>query len=373
MGKVADRLWYNAAMKRVPLTGAFELLPMCNLQCKMCYVRKSLKEVNELGGLIETERWIELAKQARDAGMLYPLLTGGEPFLHKDFQKIFTEFQALGLQISINTNATLITESMAKWIATHRPTRMNITLYGSSEESYQNLCGDGDAYARMCRAVEWLKKYDIPIKFNTSITPQNYEELDSIMAFARKEERPIQVATYMFPPVRRNEELVGQNERLEASIAGLARVKADWLQGNQEWFLGQASKFQRFVPLDKISFDKLPPGNGQEMRCRGGRCSFWIDWQGNMGNCGMHSTVKVLIEGKSFLECWNQIEKETEKIKYYSVCEMCPNYRLCHTCIAMVHNECGTCDGRPEYICKMNESAAINYKKYAEKLISELE
>lgn len=45
MGEITDRLWNKAGMMRLPLTGAFELSPVCNLHCKMCYVRKSTSEV----------------------------------------------------------------------------------------------------------------------------------------------------------------------------------------------------------------------------------------------------------------------------------------------------------------------------------------
>ena len=88
MGAIQDRLWEKAVKHRFPLTAAFELLPNCNLQCKMCYVRKSMAEVNEMGGLLTTDEWLSYARQARDLGMLYPLLTGGEPFLRDDLQEL---------------------------------------------------------------------------------------------------------------------------------------------------------------------------------------------------------------------------------------------------------------------------------------------
>ena len=187
MGTLVDRLWDKAAVSRVPLTGAFELLPVCNLQCKMCYVRKSMAEVNEMGGLISADRWIDWAGQARDLGMLYPLLTGGEPFLRRDFFDIYAAVLQMGLQPSINSNGTLITKEIAKWLSTHRPVKINITLYGASEKTYQALCGDGDAYNRVRRAVEWLKQYGVPVKFNSSITPENVADLADI--FDRSEER----------------------------------------------------------------------------------------------------------------------------------------------------------------------------------------
>ena len=179
--KISDRLWKKAGLMRIPLTGAFELLPMCNLQCKMCYVRKSREEVEKMGGLLSADQWLSFAEQARDGGMLFPLITGGEPFLRKDFCQIFEGMRAMGLQISINSNGTLINREMAEWLGYHKPTRINITLYGASEESYQNLCGDGSAYTRVLEAVKWLKEYNVPVKFNTSITSENIGDLEQLI------------------------------------------------------------------------------------------------------------------------------------------------------------------------------------------------
>lgn len=369
-GTISDRLWNKAGQLRIPLTGAFELLPMCNLHCKMCYVRKSMAEVNALGGLLDTQQWLDIARQAQAEGMLFPLLTGGEPLLRQDFCEIFAKMLEMGMQVSINSNATLIDEPMAKWLGTHLPIRINITLYGASEESYQNLCGDGDAFNRVHRAVEWLKRYGVPVKFNTSITPENVNDLEQLIAYAKSTDSPIQVATYMFPPVRRDERMIGENHRLSPEEAGLARVKADWLQAEPAWFLGQAERFRHFVPVDKEMLAKQAAAESQQMSCRAGRCSAWIDWQGNIGNCGMYTSVKHPLLGKSFADAWKQVVEETDQVRYSPVCTNCPNYRLCHACIAMVYNETGDLNGHPEYLCRMNAAAARYYQEYAKTIPS---
>ena len=48
-GTISRRLWAKAGAERIPLTGAFELLPICNFACKMCYVRKSRAEQENAG------------------------------------------------------------------------------------------------------------------------------------------------------------------------------------------------------------------------------------------------------------------------------------------------------------------------------------
>lgn len=368
MGEISDRLWNKAGAMRIPLTGAFELLPVCNLHCKMCYVRKSMAEVNAMGGLLPAEEWLDYARQARNEGMLYPLLTGGEPFIRQDFQEIMAGMLEMGLQVSINSNGTLIDEPMAKWLGEHKPVRINITLYGASEESYEKLCGDGDAFNRVQRAVTWLKQYNVPVKFNTSITPENVDDLESIMAYAKSIDSPIQAATYMFPPVRRDAGMIGINDRLSPEEAGLAKVKADFLQSDSHWFLGQAERYSHFVELTDEMLAKLSSGESQAMSCRAGRCSFWLDWQGNIGNCGMYTSAKIPLKNHSFAEAWRQVVEETEEIRFSPFCTNCPNYRLCHACIAMVYNESGTVNGRPEYLCRMHAAAAKYYQEYARRI-----
>ena len=306
--------------------------------------------------------------QARDCGLLYPLLTGGEPFLRNDLCEILSGMQQMGLQVSINSNATLIDEPTARWLGKHRPTRINITLYGSSEESYQRLCGDGSAFGRVRKAVEYLKKYNVPVKFNSSITPENVRDMEEIISYAKSVGSPIQVATYMFPPIRRDAAMAGKNHRLSPEEAGLTRVRADWLQNEPDWFRGQAARFSRFVPITDEMLASQGEGESREMSCRAGRCSFWLDWQGNMGNCGMYTSVKVPAKGRNFADVWKEVAELTAKVRYCPVCSNCPNRWLCHSCIAMVYCESGDQDGRPDYLCKMNAAAARYYQEYAKML-----
>lgn len=368
MDKIRDRLWVKAGKNGIPLTIAFELLPVCNLSCKMCYVRKSMAEVNAEGGLMSGDRWLSLAKEAADSGLLFPLITGGEPFLHPDFRKIMSGMLDMGMQVSINSNGTMIDRETAEWLSTHRPIRINITLYGASAETYERLCGRADAFERVQNAVKWLKMYEIPIKFNTSITPDNVGDLEAIIAYAKSQECPLQVADYMFPPVRRNADMVGKNDRLTPDEAARVHVQSDLLIYGADFIRSQAKQYSRFLPVEQ-ALDKLdPPAEGAEMSCRAGRCSAWIDWQGNLYNCGMRATVKRCIGERRFADVWQEVLEETRSFRYTSACERCANRAFCTPCVAMLASECGDYSGRPEYVCQMNEATARYYREYAERL-----
>ena len=148
MAKIKDKLYGISARRRIPLTGAFEVSPLCNFRCKMCYVRQSADEVRSSGGIQPLEFWLDIARQAKEAGTLFPLLTGGEPFLYPHIRELYTAMAGMGMQVSINTNASCITEETVQWLKQTPPARINVTLYGGSSESYGRLCGDPAGFDR---------------------------------------------------------------------------------------------------------------------------------------------------------------------------------------------------------------------------------
>ena len=53
----------RAAQRQNPVNGSLELLPLCNMNCDMCYIRLNKKEVDEQGGLHNADAWIQLGKE----------------------------------------------------------------------------------------------------------------------------------------------------------------------------------------------------------------------------------------------------------------------------------------------------------------------
>ena len=66
----------KAARSHTPINGSLELLPLCNMNCGMCYVRLSRPEMERQGHLHSAAEWISLARQMQKSGTLFLLLTG---------------------------------------------------------------------------------------------------------------------------------------------------------------------------------------------------------------------------------------------------------------------------------------------------------
>ena len=337
---IKDRIYEYSARNRVPLTGAFELSPICNFSCRMCYVRKTQEEVKQNGGLMPLEFWLDIARQAKEAGTLYPLLTGGETFLYPHIRELYSALCKMGMLVSINSNGSCITE----------------------------LCGDPHGFDKVRRGVELLEKNGIRYKFNCSITPDNVSDLDRMIEFAAGYGKPIRTATYMFPPVRRTGQTGDYEGRFTPEEAAYYQVLNDWKQLSPEQFAILARNAQQFTELTPEILAEAASKPPREMGCLSGRCSYWVDWQGNLSGCGMMDFPKVSLKEYTLKEAWGQITEWTDNLRYSPVCGNCVNRSVCFSCAAMVYNETGTFDGRPVYLCEKAKYAAKYYGEFMEKL-----
>ena len=347
--RVTEYLYQKAAAAGVPLSGTFELTPVCNMDCKMCYVRISRQQQESIAPLKTAKEWLELGERAKQAGMLYLLLTGGEPFLHPQFREILEGLHKMGLLISINSNGTLIDESTVAWLKECPPVRINISLYGVSDDTYGTLCGNPKGFTQTVRAIDLLQQAGIPVKLNCSLTPQNAPYLKEMIAFAQKRNLQIQVAGYMFPPVRKPEHTTDESVRLSPEEAAWYTAYSEYLLVGKERFLEKGCQMATICdPEEDIG------RQGDVMRCRAGRCSFWITWQGQMTPCGMfppEGSPNVFTE--DFNTTWAAVKARVAQIHLPAPCADCSAKSICRACGAMVVAESGSFDKVPRYRCRM--------------------
>ena len=123
-----ERMLLNKAYKaKVPVNATIELTPLCNMSCKMCYVHLHPDEVKMQGGLHSVSEWLQIAEEMKRAGVLFVLLTGGEPLSYPGFKELYTKMHKMGLILTINTNGTLLNEEWADFFSYLKPRRINIT------------------------------------------------------------------------------------------------------------------------------------------------------------------------------------------------------------------------------------------------------
>ena len=366
--RITEYLHTKAARAGIPLSGSFELTPCCNMACKMCYVRMSKSEQEAVAPLRTAREWIELGRAARDRGMLYLLLTGGEPFLRPDFREIFQALHRMGLIISINSNATMIDEQTVQWLKQTPPSRINITLYGASDETYARLCGNPNGYTQATKAIRLLKEAGICVKLNCSLTPHNAADAEEIFAFAKQEGLIVQATSYMFPPLRRDERMVGQNDRFTPEEASYYAANLVRLMNGEDAYL---ERMKQGLPPVPAQTEECPDtGEGEAIRCRAGKSSFWVTWRGEFMPCGMmplEDAPNVFATG--FDTAWEAAKAFARGIRLPAKCAKCEARDSCKACAAMVYTETGNFHTVPEYRCAMTKAYPAACKQVEQEIL----
>lgn len=161
----------EALPPRHPTDGTFELTVRCNLHCKMCLFRHDDSENPALMAKeLTATQWIELARQAAEAGTLNLLITGGEPMLRPDFCEIWEGVYQQGFLITLYTNATLVTPRIMETLRKYPPHRIGVTIYGASPETYEKVCGSASAHERMIDGIRQLKTLPSVMEYGGGIT-----------------------------------------------------------------------------------------------------------------------------------------------------------------------------------------------------------
>lgn len=332
-----------AAAKSVPINGSFELLPLCNLNCKMCYVRLSREEMEKHGRLRTADEWLTLAEQMQKAGTLFLLLTGGEPLIYPDFKKLYLGLKKLGFIISVNTNGTLLNEEWADFFAENKPRRINITLYGSDDNAYKNLCNYPGGFEKTMNALKFLKERDVPAKINFSVTRANADMLGDIYRIGKELDMLVETDTYMIPALKERHLPISEQSRLEPEQAAAARVEV-MRHDMGDKVLGEY--------IDAVLKETEKEATHPDcVSCLAGNCGFTINWKGEMKPCVTFDEPAVSVFEVGFDEAWRQISQRTKEFRLNPKCVNCNLRVICPTCAASAFLETGSYDGVPEYLC----------------------
>lgn len=349
--QIRRMLCRRCAAQGIPVSGVFELTPRCNLRCKMCYVRLTPAQMAPIGRELTREEWLSLARGAREAGMTFLLITGGEPTLRPDFPEIYEELAQMGFSISINTNGTLLTPRIRELWHRLPPAMVNVTLYGTCREDYDALCGEPEAFDRVSEGLRWLKQEGILLHLNTTIAPENAERWLSLEEYARSLELELRMTVYCFPPSRQSE--CGQCvpfRRITAEQAAELMVRDILYREGPDALMLRAQNLSE-PPREECDLE-----TGDPMQCMAGRSQFWMTWDGRMTPCGMLSQPQTRPLELGFADAWKNLNTQTREIRLCPECAACPDEKTCMNCAAVVWAETGTFDQKPDYMCRLNRA-----------------
>ena len=342
------QLIQQAAFNHSPVTGTLELLPLCNMRCDMCYIRLDRDEMNRQGHLYSADEWIRLAEQMAKSGVLFLLLTGGEPLLFPDFRKLYLRLQQLGMILTINTNGTLIDEEWADFFAQNKPRRINVTLYGTDEETYENLCHYSGGFSKTIQGIKLLKEQGIDVKINGSVTKRNVQDTEKIYCIGRELDIPVHMDTYMLPGIQDRYKPFKQQTRLNPEDSALAKIQTMKEEMTSDSFYDYVNQ-----AIDAVeNKEQIYPDC---LSCQAAASSFAIGWQGLMRPCVSLSEPSVNVFETGFDSGWTKIVEEAKQLRVNEKCTSCRLRPICNTCAASACWETGSYDSIPDYNCRCAE------------------
>ena len=361
----------KACARQIPVSGTLELTGRCNLSCKMCYIHKKENDPIALQKELPTEFWLDFIAQARAAGTLTMLITGGEPLLRKDFKEIYLACKQAGFVVFVNTNGTLITPEYVEFFKNYPPAKLNISLYGASEETYEKLCGIGQMYGRVSQAIRALRQSGVAVKINYTVTELNHHDTERIYAFAKELGIPVQHTTYMFPALRAGENGPCSACRAAPETAAEYFVKCDREKYDKETFFLRCKACAQGHDLPRQDDDESMREPAERIFCRAGVSSYWLTYDGRLLPCGMMQTPSLPLSGRPFTEAWEELKELTSHIYLPQKCTNCKLRPYCEVCAAVCYGESQKFDAVPEYMCRKTEAFLKKMKQLYEEALHE--
>ena len=309
-----------------PISGSFELTPLCNLDCKMCYVHLTDPTVKER--MLDGDRWIDLMGQVIDHGMMTALLTGGEAMTHPDFVKIYMYLIEQGVSVRLKTNGILLNREMIDLFTEYPPYVVDVSLYGCDGESYVAVTGH-DVFEMVTANVRAAIAAGIHVRL--MITPSAYmlPWVDRIMEYAM---------TFNADEVKVNSILVEANpdtdRRMEdfglslGENARIYRKQRDMFPQKPKSQTEEEAEFMGEIPEDEPHI--LPGG----LYCNAGRTTFAMNWDGTMGPCLDFPRDVICSDVKKigFESAWQEINQGVKDYTVPEECRTCAYNTKCHYC-----------------------------------------
>ncbi|MDH5719544.1 MAG: radical SAM protein [Spirochaetia bacterium] len=188
-------------MKRTEIQRKFETLRLsvtssCNFSCFYC----APKQTNQLKSLpsLTADEYCSLVKKIHDINNLTTVrITGGEPLLFQDIEKIIGSLKNMGIKkVSLTTNGSRLGVKAEK-LKHAGLDEMNISLDAVENENFKNISG----YNTISPVLEGIQKTieaGIPVKLNCTILKgYNEDQILPVLDYAVKNNIVVRFLEFM--------------------------------------------------------------------------------------------------------------------------------------------------------------------------------
>ncbi|MEK6704166.1 MAG: radical SAM protein [Bdellovibrionota bacterium] len=333
----SKHVWDRSMAGPLPLRAQFELTYACNLHCVHCYSDPFNKQ-EYLGRELTYNEVLRIFDELADAGVLWLLLTGGEAIRHPEFKRIYTAAKSRGFIVSLFSNATIISEEMADFLAQNPPFKLEVSAHGATRETYERITQVPGSFDQFHAGIRRLLERGLPLKIKTKAMTLNHHELSKIQSFAK-----------------------GLGDGLEADFTLYTtihpRLDGDLSPTNYRLSADQIVQLEK---QDRKPTTFGPPLNDRLFRCGCGKNSFTINPQGMLRPCTFTICPSYDLKTIPFIEAFRNLVSEISKAHYTgnSACRKCPIHMACDKNPAISAYETGSMENPVPYFCEVARKRA---------------
>jgi radical SAM protein with 4Fe4S-binding SPASM domain len=167
----------------VPLVISWNVTRKCNMKCSHCYINATTRELeNELS----TDDAKVLMDQISEVSRPLLILSGGEPLLRHDIFELIQYGSGKGFKMGLGSNGSLIDNRVANELKKAGITTVSVSLDSNISDRHDDFRGVKGSWEKTINAIKALREENILVQVNTTVTQQNYGEIEDIMSLAER-------------------------------------------------------------------------------------------------------------------------------------------------------------------------------------------
>jgi pyrroloquinoline quinone biosynthesis protein E len=164
-----------------PLGMLAELTHRCPLQCGYC---SNPLELLKADRELDTETWLDAFEQAADLGILQVHLSGGEPTLRRDLDRIIGCLSGRGVYTNLITAAVTLTRERLESYAGAGLAHAQVSFQGAHPETTERIGHYKGAHQKKRQAAAWIRELGLPLTVNAPIHKLNIHEVPDFVSLA---------------------------------------------------------------------------------------------------------------------------------------------------------------------------------------------
>ena len=159
-------------------TVVWEITLRCNLNCLHC---GSNADLNKRPKELTTEEALDLIEQLSDLGCRRIVLSGGEPFMRRDWAILGQRIKDLGMVLSYITNGFSVNDDHLDVLAELKPNSISFSMDGSDAKTHDYIRGKDGVYDHVCKVIKTLTDRGQFVSVVTSVHKANLHQLPDIL------------------------------------------------------------------------------------------------------------------------------------------------------------------------------------------------